>query len=138
MHEAKTKPSAAPVEAYLAAIADEARREDCRVLVTMMQRVTGAPPVLWGMNIVGFGSYHYKYVSGHEGDTCLVGFSSGKAHMSIYLLPGFETEGTLPLLNALGKHKRGKGCLNIKRLADVELPVLEQLVAHSVAHVPEM
>jgi hypothetical protein len=138
MHEAKTRPTAVPVETYIAAITDEARRADCRVLMTMMQRVTGALPAMWGSSIVGFGSYHYKYASGHEGETCLVGFSSGKAHMSIYLLPGFETEGTLPLLNALGRHKRGKGCLNIKRLADVELPVLEQLVADSVAHVPEV
>jgi hypothetical protein len=107
------------------------REEDCRALVAMMERVTGEPARLMGSSIVAFGSYHYKYESGHEGDTCLTGFASRKSALTLYLLPGFEGE-LAPLLQKLGKHKTGKGCLYVKRLADVDQAVLERIVRTSV------
>jgi hypothetical protein len=131
--EAKTQPTSVSVTTYLAGVADEARRQDCKDLVALMKRVTGCSPAMWGPSIVGFDSYHYRYDSGHEGDSCVVGFSSGKAHISVYLLSGYEAADTQALLSQLGKHKIGKACLYIKRLADVQLPVLEQLIANSVA-----
>jgi hypothetical protein len=133
MYDAKTKPTAVSVESYLAAIADDVRREDCRVLTEMMQRLTGHPPTMWGTSIVGFGQYHYKYASGHEGDSCLIGYSSRKGDISVYLLAGYETDETRALLAQLGRHKIGKACLYIRRLSDVQVPVLEQLMARSIA-----
>jgi len=131
MAEPKTKATRASVDNYLDAIGDELRREDCRTLVKLMRRVTKEPPVMWGTSIVGFGSYHYRYASGHEGDSCLAGFSSRKGDISIYVTAGFE--GQEPLLAKLGKHKAGKVCLYVKRLADVDLELLESLVEGSVA-----
>ena len=131
MAEPKTKATRASVDNYLDAIGDELRREDCRTLVKLMRRVTKEPPVMWGASIVGFGSYHYRYASGHEGDSCLAGFSSRKGDISIYVTAGFE--GQEPLLAKLGKHKAGKVCLYVKRLADVDLELLESLVEGSVA-----
>lgn len=133
MYEAKTKPTEASVSSYLAAIEDEERRRDCEALVSLMERVTGCAPKMWGTSIVGFDSYHYKYASGHEGDACVVGFSSRKGDISVYLLPGYEDAETKRLLAELGKHKTGKACLYIKRLADVQLIVLEELVKRSGA-----
>ncbi len=131
MAENKTKPSDASVEAYLAAIEDEARREDCRALVKLMSRVSKEPPKMWGASIVGFGSYHYKYASGREGDACRTGFSSRKGDISVYLMTGFE--GQAELLARLGKHKMGKACLSIRKLSDVDSKILEQLIAGSMA-----
>jgi hypothetical protein len=131
MAEPKTKATRASVDKYLAAIGDEQRRDDCRALVKLMTRVTKEPPVMWGPSIVGFGSYHYRYASGHEGDSCLAGFASRKGDISIYVTAGFE--GKAPLLVKLGKHKAGKVCLYVKRLADIDLEVLESLVEGSVA-----
>ena len=133
MSEAKTQPTAVDVERYFAAITDDARRSDCRVLTGIMQRLSGHPPVMWGTGIVGFGSYHYKYASGHEGKSCLVGFSSRKSDVSVYLLSGYESDSTNALLAQLGAHKIGKACLYIRRLSDVQLPVLEQLITRSIA-----
>ena len=131
MAENKTKQTTASVEGYLSAIADEVRREDCRTLVEMMTRASKAPPKMWGTGIVGFGSYHYKYESGHEGDSCIVGFSSRKGDISLYLVAGFP--GSDALFAKLGKHKRGKACLYVRRLSDVDVEVLEQLIVGSVA-----
>ena len=131
MAEPKTKATRASVDHYLDAIGDGLRRDDCRTLVKLMRRVTKEPPVMWGTSIVGFGSYHYRYASGHEGDSCLAGFSSRKGDISIYVTAGFE--GQEPLLANLGKHKAGKVCLYVKRLADVDLELLESLVEGSVA-----
>ena len=131
MAEAKTKPTGLSVTAYLDAIEDEARRQDCKELAALMKRVTGCAPCMWGTSIVGFDSYHYKYESGHEGDSCVVGFSSRKGDISVYLPAGYD--GAEALLSQLGKHKIGKACLYIKHLSDVQLPVLEQLVARSMA-----
>ena len=131
MAEAKTKPTPGSVKAFLDAIEDDQRRKDCKTLVAMMTRVTGCPAKMWGPSIVGFGTYHYKYASGHEGDSCLVGFASRASAISVYLYPG--DKGAAALFKALGPHKFGKACLYLKRLADVQLSVLEQLVALSVA-----
>ena len=130
MYEAKTKPTDLSVAEYLEAIEDESRRQDCKELAALMRRVTGCEPKMWGSSIVGFDSYHYKYASGHEGDSCVVGFSSRKGDISVYLMCGYE--GAEELLAQHGKHKIGKACLYIKRLSDVQLPILEQLVARSV------
>lgn len=130
MSEAKTRPTDTPLQSYLDGIADPQRRSDCAQLATVMQRLSGCPPVLWGGSIVGFGSYHYRYESGHQGEACVVGFSSRKDSISLYLLAGFD--GAAALLQQLGKHKTGKACLYIKRLADVQPAVLEQLIQSSI------
>lgn len=130
MAENKTKATEASVAAHLAAIADEARRQDCEILAQLMARATKEPPRMWGASIVGFGSYHYRYASGHEGDSPLVGFSPRKQNTTLYLAYGLEQQEDL--LQRLGKHKIGKGCLYIKRLADVDQAVLRELIARSV------
>jgi hypothetical protein len=131
MAEAKTQPTTQSVASYVEAIDDEARRKDCKALATLMTRITGCAPTMWGTSIVGFDQYHYKYTSGHEGNSCIVGFSARKGPISIYMVPGFDA--AQPLLDRLGKHKMGKACLYINKLADVKLPVLEQLLVHAVA-----
>ena len=131
MAETKTKATDASVATYFAAISDEARREDCQALAKLMAQATRHPPRLWGSSIVGFGSYHYKYESGREGDMCLVGFSSRKGDISVYGLnaaPSHEE-----LIRKLGKHKTGKGCLYIRSLGDINLKVLAKLVAEAAA-----
>ena len=133
MYEAKTKPTQTSFTDYLAGIEDPQRRQDCKELADLMIRVTGCEPRMWGTSIVGFDKYHYKYESGHEGDACVVGFSSRKGDISVYLLAGYESDEVRELLSQLGKHKLGKSCLYIKRLSDVQLPVLEKLVSNSVA-----
>src|SRR5262245_46165618 len=126
MAENKTKATEASVESYLSAIADEARRKDCEALAKLMAKAAKEQPKMWGSSIVGFGSYHYKYESGREGDSCLVGFSSRKGDISIYGLNGAADAGAL--LASLGKYKAGKGCVYIKMLADVDLKILAKLV----------
>ena len=130
-YEAKTKPTQASVAAYLDAIEDESRRKDCKALAALMKKVTGCAPKMWGTSIVGFDQYHYKYASGHEGDSCVIGFSSRKGPISVHLAAGCDVD--LTLLPALGKHKMGKGCLYIAKLADVDIKVLERLLATAVA-----
>jgi hypothetical protein len=131
MAENKTQPTGASVENYLDAIEDQNRRKDCAALAELMAKATHQEPQMWGASIVGFGSYHYKYDSGREGDSCLTGFSSRKGDISIYLLASFP--GREELLAKLGKHKTGKGCLYIRALSDVDPAVLEQLVASAAA-----
>ncbi len=133
MYIAKTKPNTLSVTAYFDNIQDESRRKDCELIASLMERITGCAPRLWGTSIVGFDQYHYKYASGHEGDSSVVGFSSRATDITIYLVDGFESEDVKQLLSQLGKHKIGKGCLYIKRLSDVEIPILEKLVTRSVA-----
>jgi Domain of unknown function (DU1801) len=125
----KTTPTTASVDTYVASVGTNERQADCRALVALFRKVTHEPPVMWGSSIIGFGRYHYKYASGHEGDACLVGFSSRKTDLTLYLLPGFEERG--PLLAKLGPHKAGKGCLYVKRLAELDLTVLETLIRAS-------
>jgi hypothetical protein len=136
MAEPKTKETAAGVEAFLATVADEGRRADCRALLELMRDVAGAEPRMWGTSIVGFGRYHYRYASGHEGDSCLIGFSPRKRDLTLFLMPGLDTHA--PLLARLGRHKAGKGCLYVKRLADVDVAVLRELIAASVAHLRKL
>lgn len=128
MAEAKTKPSIVNVDAFIAAVKKPVRREDAVVLREMMERVTGEPATMWGPSIIGFGSYHYQYASGHEGDTCRVGFSPRSGNLVLYA-------GSFPeyaaLLERLGKHKAGKGCLYLNKLADVDLSVLEEIIRYS-------
>lgn len=135
MPEPKTKPTQVAVLDHLAAIEDDARRADCEALVDLLTRVTGAEPVMWGRSIVGFDRYHYRYASGHEGDAALVGFASGRRQITLYLAPGFENDDTRAMLARLGRHALGKGCLYLKRLSDVDVAVLEELVRWSVAEI---
>ena len=130
MAELKTKPTVTDVEAFLATL-DPARQQDCRTLVALMRAATGAPPVLWGTSIVGFGQYHYRYPTGQEGDWFLVGFSPRKTALTLYIMPGFERYASL--LTKLGRHTTGKSCLYLKRLSDVDTDVLRELVSASVA-----
>lgn len=132
MAENKTKATDASVQAFLESVADERRREDCFTLVELMQEVTGEPARMWGETMVGFGSYHYKYASGREGDAMLTGFSPRKDNLTLYILAGFEQYE--PLLSRLGRHKTGKSCLYVRSLRDVDMDVLRQMVAHSVQH----
>jgi hypothetical protein len=131
MSENKTRPTELSVEAYLAAIEDKVRREDCRALATLMSKATKQPAKMWGSSIVGFGSYHYRYESGREGDSCVAGFASRKGDISLYLMTDPETRDEL--LAALGKHKAGKGCIYVRRMVDIDAKVLAKLVAGSVA-----
>lgn len=131
MAENKTKATEASVESYLSAIEDAARRRDCEALVKLMSKAAKHPPKMWGSSIVGFGSYHYEYASGREGDSCLTGFSSRKGDISVYLTA--NVLGQQELLSRLGKHKAGKGCLYVRKLSDVDLKILERLVADTVA-----
>jgi hypothetical protein len=132
MPEQKTKPTAVSVESFIEQLPDEQVRDDCYSLIEIMKKTTGADPKMWGPSIIGFGSYHYKYESGHEGDACLTGFSPRKQNITLYVMPGASDHSSL--LSKLGKFKAGKGCLYIKRLADVDQTILKNLVTHSVAH----
>ncbi|HUK13604.1 MAG TPA: DUF1801 domain-containing protein [Thermoanaerobaculaceae bacterium] len=131
MADVKTRASDSSVAAYLDAIDDEARRADCELLTDLMARATKQPPRMWGTSIVGFGSRHYKYDSGREGDTCLVGFASRKGDIAVYgLRAAADAE---ELLANLGRHKSGKGCVYIRKLADIDLKALERLVTAATA-----
>lgn len=132
MAELKTKRNDASVEAFLNGVADERKRGDAFAILAMMQEITQEEPKMWGDAIVGFGSYHYKYASGREGEWFVTGFSPRKQSLTLYFMPGFEQQGEL--LQKLGKHSTGQGCLYIKRLDDVDLPTLKQMIARAVAH----
>jgi Domain of unknown function (DU1801) len=124
-------PTSADVDAFIADVRNEHRRSDGRALCELMRSVTGEPPVMWGSSIVGFGSYHYRYASGRTGDAPLAAFSPRTANLVVYLVGGFE-ERYPELLDELGPHKTGKACLYLKRLSDVDLDVLRQLVERSM------
>lgn len=131
MAELKTKPTDVDPRAFLESIPDPARRQDCAEVFEMMSEVAGQPPVMWGGSIIGFGSLQYQYASGHGGTWFRVGFASRKQALTLYLMLDLDKQGKR--LGALGKHKRGKGCLYIKRLADVDREVLRELIAASFA-----
>jgi Domain of unknown function (DU1801) len=133
MTEAKTKKSRASVAAFLAAVPDPERRKDARAVAALLRRVTGERAVLWGTNIVGFGTYHYRYASGREGDWPVAAFAPRADRISVYVT--CELSRHRELLARLGKHSKGKGCLHIRRLADVDPDVLEELVRSAVAEV---
>ena len=130
MSKLKTKPTEVSAESHIAAIANEEQRNDAQTLVALMRRVTKQEPVMWGPSIVGFGSYHYKYTSGHEGDSALAAFAARGRELVVYIADSFE--GRDDLLAKLGKHKTGKVCVYIRRLADVDLTILERLVGRSI------
>lgn len=135
MSQNKTRPTGAAVDEFLDAVENETRRADAKAVKALMERVTGEPAVMWGASIVGFGEYHYKYESGREGDFMLTGFSPRKANLVLYIMPGYTDYGGL--MERLGKHKTGKSCLYVNKLADLDMEVLEELVARSVAHMRE-
>ncbi|MEQ8404441.1 MAG: DUF1801 domain-containing protein [Oceanicaulis sp.] len=126
MAENKTKPTPHSVDAFLAAVEPERKREEALQLDAVFRRVTGWSPVMWGPSMVGYGQYHYKYESGREGDMLATGFSPRKAKHSIYILPGYTDYGLI--LERLGKHAMGKSCLYINKLADIDLDVLAELI----------
>lgn len=130
MAEQKTRPGDASVAAFLDSIPDETRRGECRTVLRIMQRVTKNKPVLWGTGMVGFGRYRYTYASGHSGEWFVTGFAPRKRELTVYLMCGFDDVGDL--LAKLGRHKMGKSCLYIARLAEVDLKVLEALIETSV------
>jgi len=127
--ELKTKPNDQSVEAFLDQLTDSAKREDAYRIVELMQKATGAKPKMWGSGIIGFGDNHLVYESGRELDWFIVGFSPRKENLTLYLTPGFSEKQNL--LKSLGKFKTGKGCLYIKRLADINIDVMENLIRQS-------
>lgn len=131
----KTQITKASVEGFLNKVPDDKKKADSYTVLEMMKRLSGKGPQMWGPSLVGFGSYHYKYESGREGDFFRVGFSPRKQALTVYIMPGFErfTE----LMDKLGKYKTGKSCLYIKKLEDVEMPVLEELVVKSLEYMAE-
>jgi hypothetical protein len=132
MAELKTKQNDQSVEAFLNRVDDERKRADSFAILEMMKQITGLEPKMWGDSIVGFGSYHYRYETGREGDMPIIGFSPRKQNLTLYIMPGFGQYEAL--MAKLGKHTTGKSCLYIKKLADVDLDVLKELVRHSVDH----
>jgi Domain of unknown function (DU1801) len=133
MADNKTKPTQVSVAAFIDALPDEGKRTDAKALVKLMQKATGEKPKMWGPSIIGFGTYHYTYESGREGDAPLAGFSPRKPALVLYTSTAFA--GAEELLTKLGKHTIGKGCLYIKKLADIDEEVLNELVVKSVAAV---
>jgi|ERR1043166_725003 hypothetical protein len=126
MAELKTKPTVASVEGFLNKLDDEQQREDALAVLKMMKKVTGMKPTMWGSGIIGFGHCHYKYQSGHEGDCCIIGFSPRKGTLSLYFMPGVEIFKSH--LKKLGKHKTGKACLYVKKLSDIDIDVLRDMM----------
>jgi hypothetical protein len=133
MADNKTRPTKLSVAAFIDALTDQTSRADAKALVKLMQSATGEKPKMWGPSIIGFGSYHYRYESGREGDSPLIGFSPRKAATVLYGATGCGDSEAL--LAKLGKHSAGKGCLYIKKLADVDQKVLQAMVVKSVAAV---
>jgi hypothetical protein len=127
----KTKPTEMSVAAFVDALTNQARRTDAKALIKLMSKATGERAKMWGPSIIGFGTYHYKYESGREGDTVLVGFSPRKAALVLYGVTGSENAASL--LAKLGPHTTGKGCLYIKNFSDIDQNILEHLITRSVA-----
>lgn len=134
MPENKTKPDDADPIEYLSQVEPEKKREDAFAIMTMMQEITGEPPVMWG-TMIGFGKYHYQYDSGREGDMFLTGFAPRKQNLTLYIMAGFDEYDDL--MSKLGKYKTGKSCLYIKKLADVDEAVLRELIQKSAQHMRE-
>ena len=132
MADNKTRQTGAGVEQFLAVVEHPRRREDSLTLLALMKRITGLEPAMWGPSIVGFGSCHYRYDTGREGDTPLTGFAPRKQSLTVYIMPGFA--GYEDLLGRLGKHRTGVSCLYINKLADVDQDVLTELISRSFAH----
>ena len=135
MAELKTQPTNKSVKDFIDGIADDTKRRDCRTIMKIMKKVTKARPKMWGTSIVGYGSYHYKYASGRQGDWFTAGFSPRAQSLTLYIMSGFRGHDTL--MKKLGKHTTGKSCLYIKRLDEIDLDVLEELIERSVRHVEQ-
>jgi hypothetical protein len=136
MAENKTKQTKASVDKFINTIKDESIRKDCYTIIKIMKSVTKEEPKMWGPSIIGFGTYHYKYASGREGDICIAGFSPRKQNLTIYLESGFEKQ--KDLLEKLGKYKTSKVCLYIKSLKDVDVKVLKAMIENSVKGVKKL
>lgn len=128
----KTVQNQDDVTAFLATIEDDQKRADCEVVMKLMQDITGEPPKMWGNSIVGFGSYHYKYASGREGDFLVTGFSPRKTALTLYIMDGYQDYSAI--MERLGTYKTGKSCLYLKRLSDVDVAVLRELIEASVTY----
>jgi hypothetical protein len=135
--ELKTKPTGVSVDSFLSGVADAQQREDAYKILAIMKEITGEPPKMWGPTMVGFGEFHYVYASGHEGDTFLTGFSPRKDALTLYFTAGLDQRFAASL-KKLGKVKRGKGCLYIKKLADVDLAVLREMIRANLAYLAAM
>jgi len=139
--ENKTKENDGDVEAFINSVAHDGRREDARVLLEIFKKATGIEPKMWGSSIIGFGSYHYKYATGREGDMCRTGFSPRKANMVLYLIGGYmnpQTKAKMDVLREkLGKHKIGKSCLYLGRLSNVDTEILAELIKADLAYMDE-
>ena len=135
MAKLKTRPTNQSVDEFIASVENETKRSDCEVLLELMQQLTGESPVMWGDSIVGFGNYHFKYESGRELDWMLAGFSPRKQNLTIYFMGGFKNQELL--LEKLGKAKNSVGCLYIKKLADIDMEVLTEMIKLSVETVKE-
>ena len=133
MAELKTKKNDQDVNAFLDRIEDEKKRQDSKAILKLMQDVTGEAPTMWGDSIVGFGSYDYKYASGREGNWFLTGFAPRKQNLTLYIMSGFEAYDDL--MSKLGKYKTGKSCLYIKKIEDIDMQVLSELVRQSAEHI---
>ncbi len=136
MAELKTKPNEQSVEAFLNSVEDEKKRQDCLTILEIMKQITKAEPQMWGTSMVGFGTYHYKYESGREGDWFVAGFSPRKQNLALYIMAGFSRYDEL--LSKLGKFKTGKSCLYINKIADIDLKILKELITQSVAYVSKL
>lgn len=133
MAENKTRPTEVDPEQFVASVEHPTRRADAEALLEMMRRVTGWEPKMWGPSIIGFGRYHYEYESGREGDSLVTGFSPRKSNQVLYVMPGYDD--LAEELDQLGKHKIGKSCLYVNKLADIDMEVLERIVEHGVESV---
>lgn len=136
MAKNKTTQTESSVADFINSVADEAKRNDSKNLIKIIQDQTGFEPKMWGPSIVGFGSYHYKYKSGHEGDAALVGFSPRKDAISLYFCPEFNRKEEL--LQRFGKFKAGKGCIYIKKLSDINIEVFKELIDRSISHLEKL
>jgi len=135
-NENKTRENAGDVTAFLDSVEHPTRQADAKALLDMFIRITGKEPKMWGHSLIGFGSYHYKYDSGREGDFLRTGFAPRKANLSIHIMPGYQDYGDI--LTRLGKHKMAKSCLYINKLADVDMNVLEELIRAGLAKMDEL
>lgn len=131
----KTQPTEQSVESFLDSVEDEQKRVDSYTLLKLIGEITGDKPVMWGSSIVGFGTYHYKYASGREGEFMVTGFSPRKRNLTIYIMPGFDQYAQM--LSRLGKYKTGRSCLYVNKLADIDVDVLRELIEADVKYMRE-
>jgi len=129
-YELKTKPNEKSVDEFLKTVENPKRQTDCYEVLKLMKDITGEEPVMWGDSIVGFGTYHYKYKSGHEGEWFIAGFAPRKQNLTLYIMSGFDHYDNL--LEKLGKFKKGKSCLYINKLTDIDISILKDLIIQSV------